>query len=108
LEKFITTAFLTFFVSLGVILGGSLMGALGASLIGRPPMDTMLELGEEMRIWALVTAVGGTFGVIKAFETGILGGQPVQLLQQFSLVCCAFGGAHLGFLILSQLAGGPR
>jgi len=108
MEKFITTAFLTFFVSLGVILGGSLLGALGGSLLGRPPMGTMIELGEEMRIWALVTALGGTFGVIKAFESGILGGQPLQLLQQFLLITCAFTGAHLGFIIITHLAGGSQ
>ena len=106
MDKLFTTAILTFFVSLGVILGGSLFGALGASIVGRPPMNTMLELAEEMKIWALVAALGGAFGVIKAFETGLIGGQPLQLMQQLILVCCAFGGAHSGFVILSFMAGG--
>jgi len=108
MDKLTATAFLTFFVAMGVILGGSLLGALGAALVGRPPMNTMLELAGEMKLWALVTALGGAFGVIKAFETGILGGQPLQLLQQLALVCCAFGGAHLGFLILSYMSGGQQ
>jgi len=106
MDKLITTAFLTFFVSLGVILGGSLLGALGAVIMGSPPVNTMLGLAEEMKIWALVAALGGSFGVIKAFETGILGGQPLQLLQQLALVFCAFCGAHLGYILLSHMAGG--
>ncbi len=108
MDKLAATAILTFFVSLGVILGGSILGGLGAGLVGKAPMHTMLELAEEMKLWALVTALGGAFGIIKAFETGILGGQPLQLVQQMALVFCAFAGAHLGFIILYFMSGGQQ
>ena len=36
-DRFIVTLLLTFCVALGVNLGGSLMGSLGAVLLHRPP-----------------------------------------------------------------------
>lgn len=106
MTKFYATIILTFFISLGVILGGSLLGALGASLGNRPPMNTMVELAGKMKIWALVTALGGTFSIIEAFESGLIGGHPGQLLQQFVFLISAFTGAHLGYIIIINIAGG--
>ncbi|MFY9114304.1 MAG: YtrH family sporulation protein [Dethiobacteria bacterium] len=106
MSKFLSTLILTFFISLGVILGGSILGALGAMIGNRPPMNTMVELAGKMKIWALVTALGGSFSIIEAFETGLIGGHPGQLLQQFVFLISAFAGAHLGYLIIINLAGG--
>ena len=103
MSKFLSTLILTFFISLGVILGGSILGALGAMIGNRPPMNTMVELAGKMKIWALVTALGGSFSIIEAFETGLIGGHPGQLLQQFVFLISAFAGAHLGYLIILSL-----
>lgn len=106
MNKLVATLIFTFCISLGVTLGGSILGALGAALGNRPPMNTMVNLAAELKVWALVTALGGAFGIIHAFETGIFGGQPIQLIQQLAVVFSAFLGAHLGYLIIIHMAGG--
>lgn len=82
------------------------MGSLGAALGKSPPMNTMVEIAGKMKIWALVTALGGTFSIIEAFESGLIGGHPGQLLQQFVFLCSAFAGAHMGYLLITNIAGG--
>jgi hypothetical protein len=104
MDKFLQTLVLTFFVALGVNLGGSFLGALGAVLTRRPPLHTMLDLAGELKIWALVAALGGTFGVIKIFEAGVFDKQFFDLVKQLLLICSAFLGAHLGYLIIMSLA----
>lgn len=106
MDKFWHTLILTFCVALGVNLGGSLVGALGAVLTRRPPLKTMLELSGELKIWALVAALGGTFGVIKVFEAGVFGRQFHDLGKQLLIICSAFLGAHLGYWIILSLGAG--
>ena len=102
-ERFLVTLLLTFCVALGVNLGGSLMGSLGAALMHRPPLKTMLQLADELKIWALVAALGGTFAVIRTFEAGVLGRQFADLVRQLLIIGSAFLGAHLGYLIIISL-----
>jgi len=71
MDRYLSTLVLTFCVALGVNLGGSLLGSLGALITRRPPLHTMMELSAELKIWALVAALGGTFSIIKVFETGM-------------------------------------
>lgn len=102
-ESFLVTLLLTFCVALGVNLGGSLLGSLGAALLNRPPLKTMHQLAAELKIWALVAALGGTFGVIRTFEAGVLGRHIGELTRQLLVVGSAFLGAHLGYLIIMSL-----
>jgi len=107
MSKIYATLILTFFISLGVILGGCIIGSLGALFSERPPMNTMLELAHKIKIWALVAALGGSFGIFEAFDTSLTGGgYPLQLLYQLMLLFSAFAGAHVGYVILTILAGG--
>ncbi len=101
--QFWSTTILDYFIALGVVLGGSLLGGVGAFLADRAPMDAMLGLSEQLKIWALVAALGGTFDTIRAFETNILGGQIGQVGQQLIFVLSAFFGAHTGTLLIRWL-----
>lgn len=103
MDRFLPTTILTFAVALGVTLGGSFMGALAAFFTGRPPLKTMIDLAVELKIWAVVAALGGTFGVIRVFEAGVFGKQFFDLARQMVVVCCAFFGAHVGYLIVISL-----
>lgn len=103
MDKFWQTLTITFCVALGVNLGGSLIGALGALLANRPPLKTMVELSGELKIWALVAALGGTFGAIRIFEAGVFGKQFADLGKQLLVICSAFLGAHLGYWIILSL-----
>lgn len=105
---FWATIILDFFVAFGVVVGGSIMGGMG-SLIGHhsvTPMKTIVELAEQLKIWALVAALGGTFDMLRSVETHILEGHLSLVAQQFLMLLSAFTGAHIGYLIISWLIRG--
>jgi hypothetical protein len=103
----IETLVTTFFIALGVILGGSFLGSMAGFLsAGEPPFYTLVELAEKLKIWALVSALGGTFTAFRAIEIGFLSGQPAEIFKQLALIICAFGGAHLGYIIIKSCFGG--
>ncbi len=90
-------------MALGVSLGGSLLGALGAILTHRPPITTMNNLAADLKIWAIAAALGGTFSLIKTIEAGVLEKQLFTILKQLILLWGAFCGAHLGYLIIISI-----
>ena len=104
-DRLIDSLLLTFCVALGVNLGGSLLGSLGAALLHRPPLKTMVELSGELKVWAIIAAVGGTFGIIRSFEAGVLGRQFMGLARQLLIIGSAFCGAHLGHVLIKSLEG---
>lgn len=97
-----------FCISLGVITGGTLIGALSAIFTGQPPQRIILELADRLKIWAMVAALGGTFESIRVIEMGLFGGQIQSLIKQALLIVSAFGGAQLGYYVISVLIGGGR
>ena len=59
--KIIEELVLTFFIALGVVLGGAISGSLGASLVNRYPQETMLTLARQIKVWAILVALGAPF-----------------------------------------------
>lgn len=98
--EFWSTTVLNYCIALGVVLGGTLLGGIGAFFGNEPPMDTMLRMSEHLKIWALVAALGGTFDTIKSFEVHILGGEMSQVFQQLIFILSAFFGAHFGTVLI--------
>ncbi|WP_227766823.1 YtrH family sporulation protein [Zhaonella formicivorans] len=105
MELFYQKLILIFFTALGVLLGASLVGSLGAILVGYPPVEIMLKLAREIKIWAIVAAIGGTFTTIEILQLGILEGEIRALIKQLFYLISAFAGAHLGYLIVIYLVG---
>jgi len=107
LSSILTTLVTTFFIALGVILGGSLLGSLASFLAsGQPPFYSIVELAEKLKIWALVSAMGGSFTAFRVIEIGFLSGQPAEIFKQLALIISAFGGAHFGYVLLRTCFGG--
>jgi hypothetical protein len=65
----------------------------------------MLKLAREIKIWAIVAAIGGTFTTIEILQLGILEGEIRALIKQLFYLISAFAGAHLGYLIVIYLVG---
>ena len=106
MERFISTVILDFFVALGIVLGGSIIGALGAVLTHRAPMTTMVYLADQLKIWALVAALGGTMDTLKVFDTGLFGGaQAVVVIKQFGYLVSAFLGCNVGYYLVKWIVG---
>ncbi|MGM0501775.1 MAG: YtrH family sporulation protein [Bacillota bacterium] len=97
---------IVFCISLGVVLGGAIVGSLGATLTNNPPFKAMLKISREIKLWAIVTAIGGTFSNLKTFEGSLLEGRFITIIKQFILLTTAFIGAQLGVWIISNLTGG--
>ncbi|GAB6086097.1 YtrH family sporulation protein [Alkaliphilus crotonatoxidans] len=92
-----------FFIALGVMLGGCIFGGVAATINGQPPIKTMIELCDKIKIWATVVALGGTFPSFKLLETGIFNGELKSLLKQLFYILSALSGAQLGHQLINYL-----
>lgn len=108
MERFFSTLILDFCVALGLVLGGSLVGAVGALFTHHPPMTTMVRLAEQLKIWALVAAVGGSVDALKVIGDSFFGWQLTSVFKQFAYLTSAFLGSQLGFLCIKWLAYGQE
>ncbi|WAA11671.1 YtrH family sporulation protein [Fervidibacillus halotolerans] len=102
-EAFVPTFFHSFFIALGVLLGGALLGGLSAFLTGNPPLTEIYRLSNSLRIWAIVAAIGGTFDMVYRFERGLIYGDTDDLIKQIFLILAALGGAQTGSVIINWL-----
>ncbi|WP_187118820.1 YtrH family sporulation protein [Bacillus marasmi] len=93
----------SYFIALGVILGGSIIGGIATFLTGNPPLTAIYRLSNLLRIWAIVAAIGGTFDTVYSFERGLLQGETKDLFKQFLLILSALGGAQTGALLIKWL-----
>jgi len=93
----------SYFIALGVLLGGSLIGGIAAFLTGYPPLTTVYRLSSSLRIWAIIAAIGGTFDTVYTFEKGFLDAGTKDLFKQLLLILSALGGAQTGALIINWL-----
>ncbi|SCX79142.1 YtrH family sporulation protein [Alkaliphilus peptidifermentans] len=97
-----------FFISLGVMIGGCLFGGIAATFNGHPPLKTMLDLCEKIKIWAIIVALGGTFPSFKVLEIGIFNGEIRGLVKQVIYILSALLGAHIGYRLIYYLeSSGP-
>ncbi|MCQ6273421.1 YtrH family sporulation protein [Bacillus sp. V3B] len=93
----------SYFIALGVLIGGSIIGGFAAFLTGKPPLTEIFRLSNMIRIWAIVTAIGGTFDAVYTFERGLLQGETKDLFKQFLLILSALGGAQTGSMFIHWL-----
>ncbi|MEW6546575.1 MAG: YtrH family sporulation protein [Bacillota bacterium] len=94
-----------FFLALGVVIGGSVAGYLGMALVEPHPVRSLAQIAGRLKIWGMVTALGGTFATFQTLEAGILGGEVRPMIRQLIYLLAAFSGAHLGYLLLRGVGG---
>ncbi|KPV43618.1 YtrH family sporulation protein [Alicyclobacillus ferrooxydans] len=102
--SFTANLLIDFFVSMGMVLGGSLLGGLGALLFHTPPLSVMVRLSEDLKIWAMVATLGGTMDTLKVLESGFLKRDLVPVGRQITYLAVAFIGCQLGALLIRWLA----
>lgn len=95
-----------FFIALGVILGGSFIGSIGSTLAGEPPLKAMSDIAGEIKPYAIICAIGGTFANLRLLEGGFLRGEVRIIIQQFLMLIAAFTGAQLGYWLIISFCGG--
>ncbi|TMU85810.1 sporulation protein [Bacillus sp. BHET2] len=102
-EAFFPELFKSFFIAMGVLLGGSLLGGLASFAMGQPLFIEMRRLSDFLRIWAIIAAIGGTFDTVYSFEKGFLNGETKELFKQFLWILSALGGANTAAMIITWL-----
>lgn len=104
-QPFFTLLIDSYFIALGVLVGGALIGGLGAFLTGKPLLTEIFRISSSIRIWAIVAAIGGTFDAVYSFERGLFDGDTKDIFKTFLLILAALGGAQTGALVINWLTG---
>ncbi|PLT32298.1 YtrH family sporulation protein [Bacillus sp. V5-8f] len=102
-EAFFPAFINSYFTSLGLLLGGSLMGGLAAFFTGQAPLTAIFRLSDSLRIWAIIAAIGGTFDTVYSFERGFFNGETKDIVKQFLMILSAMGGAQTGAQLINWL-----
>ncbi|MDI3548242.1 MAG: hypothetical protein PWR10_1894 [Halanaerobiales bacterium] len=95
-----------FFIALGVVLGGSFIGSIGGVLIHQSPLKTMADIADDLKLYAIISAIGGTFTNLRLLEGVFFQGEPLIIFQQFIILLSAFLGAQLGYWLIIVFCGG--
>lgn len=95
-----------FFIALGVVIGGTVFGSIGGLLTGQSPLKIMSSLADDLKLYAVVSAIGGTFNNLRLLEGSVFQGEINVLLQQLILLISAFLGAMLGNWLIITFVGG--
>ncbi|GGI98883.1 sporulation membrane protein YtrH [Alicyclobacillus cellulosilyticus] len=95
-----------FFVAMGSVIGGAMVGGIAAVLVSLPPATMMVRLAEQLKLWALVSTLGGTMDTLHVIETGVLGRAWLPVGKQLMYIIAAFFGCQTGFILVTWLAGG--
>ncbi|MBO8142769.1 MAG: YtrH family sporulation protein [Firmicutes bacterium] len=88
------------------MLGGSLFGGLAALFYPETPFHRMQALATDLKLWAIVVAIGGTFPTLRALDSGLFNGELTLLFRQLLAIVAGFGGAQIGFWVVMAITGG--
>lgn len=97
-----TTAFwnnlvLNCFIAFGVIVGASICAGLAAIVNNHPPIKTMVNVADSLKVWAVAVALGGTFQSIEVLDQGLLRGEIRSIAKQLVYIISALIGANAGY-----------
>ena len=105
MDTFINKTVLIYFTALGMMLGAALVGSLAAVLVREPPVGTMMKLAREIKIWAVIAAIGGTFSTFEVLESGLFQGELRAVIKQLIYIISALAGTQCGYYLLLILSG---
>jgi len=97
---FFSNVIYSFLIALGVIVGASLFAGVAALINNHPPLKTMLDFSDSIKIWAVAVALGGTFSSFQILEQGLLKGEIRSIGKQAIYVLVALLGANSGCNII--------
>ncbi|MBP1993263.1 YtrH family sporulation protein [Paenibacillus eucommiae] len=95
-----------FSVAFGVVLGGSMLSGIAAVLTLQSPVQKMLMISENIKIWAMVASVGGTIDPIRYIESQMAEGHLNPAIKQILYIVAAFIGAQMGTSLIQAICKG--
>lgn len=108
MSEIYTRAAYSFFIAFGIVMGGSLLAGLGSVFLWMPPKDEMARVAGNLKIWALVAAVGGTIDPIRVIESNFATGHLSLAVRQIGFILFAFLGAHMGTELIQWMCRSGR
>ncbi|SDB83430.1 YtrH family sporulation protein [Shouchella lonarensis] len=106
-KEMLATLVMNFFIAFGVMIGGALIGGIGAFLIGKPILMEIDKIAGSLKIWAIVAAIGGSFDAITRIENGLFSGVHEDIYKTLAMLLVAFCGAQSGTILLRWIIGDP-
>ncbi|MFX3635054.1 MAG: YtrH family sporulation protein [Candidatus Pristimantibacillus sp.] len=96
MNYYLAKAGLDFFIAFGVVMGGSMLAGIGSVFLILPPSSMMVSTASNLKIWAIVAAVGGSVDPMRVIESNIVDGNLSPAVLQIVYIGAAFLGAHMG------------
>ena len=97
LSSFFTNIINSFLIAFGVIIGASIFAGIGAIMTDNPPLRAMTNLAASIKIWAMATALGGTFSSFIVIDKGLFEGEFRSIVKQVIYIFVALLGANAGY-----------
>ena len=66
------------------------IGGLAALFYPESPFYRMQELAGDVKLWAIVVVIGGTFPTLRALDSGLFGGEVIHLVRQMAVIMAGF------------------
>lgn len=66
----------------------------------------MVDIADDLKLYAIISAIGGTFANLRLLEGVIFQGQLSIIVEQFFILLSAFLGGQLGYWIIIVFCGG--
>lgn len=108
MTSFISKMIDEFLIAFGVVLGGCILAGIAAVITMKNPTHQMDVIADNIKIWAMVVAVGGTIDPIRSIQSSFLDGQLSPAFKQILYIISAYIGAHLATTLIHWItkAGG--
>ncbi|GGG74767.1 YtrH family sporulation protein [Paenibacillus radicis (ex Gao et al. 2016)] len=106
MNYFLTKAGLDFFIAFGVVIGGSMLAGVGSVFLLTPPTTMMVNTAVNLKIWAIVAAVGGSIDPMRVIESNFVEGHLSPAVLQIGYIGAAFLGAHIGTELIKLICKG--
>lgn len=100
---FISKTVYNFFIAFGVVLGACFFAGIAALIMNHPPLKTMIDIGKNIKIWAIAIALGGTFSSFEILEKGILKRELMSVIKQIGYIISALIGANAGYALIKYI-----
>lgn len=96
-HNFYTSLVNNFFVSFGVVVGGSIFIGIAGILTNNPPLRNMINLASSIKIWAMAIALGGSFSSFEIIDKGLFSGEIKSIVKQVIYIMVALLGSNAGY-----------
>lgn len=100
---FLSNLVYNFLIAFGVSIGASIFAGVGAIINNHPPLRTMLDVSDSIKIWAVAVALGGTFSSFEIIEQGLFKGEVRSIIKQVLYILVALLGANSGSSLIKLI-----